>query len=53
VLPELIVADVAAWRAWLSEHHARPGVWLVLAKKGTDEPTATAKRAETRARRIG
>jgi uncharacterized protein YdeI (YjbR/CyaY-like superfamily) len=40
-LPELIVAHARAWRAWLSEHHdARPGVWLVLAKKGTTEPTS-------------
>ena len=40
-LPELIVRDAAAWRAWLGEHHAEPaGVWLVLAKKGTDEPTS-------------
>jgi uncharacterized protein YdeI (YjbR/CyaY-like superfamily) len=34
-LPELLVADAAAWRAWLLEHHASaPGVWLVLHKKG-------------------
>jgi uncharacterized protein YdeI (YjbR/CyaY-like superfamily) len=40
-LPELIVEDAAAWRAWLSEHHAEPrGVWLTLAKKGTTEPTS-------------
>jgi uncharacterized protein YdeI (YjbR/CyaY-like superfamily) len=40
-LAELIVADARAWRAWLGEHHdARPGVWLVLAKKGTTEPTS-------------
>jgi uncharacterized protein YdeI (YjbR/CyaY-like superfamily) len=40
-LPELIVGDAQAWRAWLAEHHAaRPGVWLVLAKKGTVEPTS-------------
>jgi uncharacterized protein YdeI (YjbR/CyaY-like superfamily) len=40
-LPELIVADAPAWRTWLAEHHdARPGVWLVLAKKGTTEPTS-------------
>jgi uncharacterized protein YdeI (YjbR/CyaY-like superfamily) len=38
-LPELIVADGAAWRAWLAEHHGEAGVWLVLAKKGTTEPT--------------
>ncbi len=38
---ELIVRDAAAWRAWLAEHNAEPeGVWLVLAKKGTVEPTS-------------
>jgi uncharacterized protein YdeI (YjbR/CyaY-like superfamily) len=38
---ELIVADAAAWRAWLSEHHEEQGgVWLTLAKKGTTEPTS-------------
>lgn len=32
--------DSAAWRAWLAKHHADPaGVWLVLAKKGTEKPT--------------
>jgi uncharacterized protein YdeI (YjbR/CyaY-like superfamily) len=40
-LSELIVADAAAWRAWLDEHHRDPaGVWLVLAKKGSTEPTS-------------
>jgi uncharacterized protein YdeI (YjbR/CyaY-like superfamily) len=39
-LPELMVADAAAWRAWLGKHHGNSiGVWLVLAKKGTSEPT--------------
>ena len=39
-LPELVVADAAAWREWLGEHFADPaGVWLVLAKKGTTVPT--------------
>ena len=39
-LPELVVVDVGAWRNWLSAHHAdSPGVWLVLAKKGTGDPT--------------
>ena len=39
--PELTVADAAAWRDWLSEHHQSPtGVWLLLAKKGTTEPTS-------------
>jgi uncharacterized protein YdeI (YjbR/CyaY-like superfamily) len=32
---ELLVADRAAWRAWLLEHHATStGVRLVLTKKG-------------------
>lgn len=40
-LPELTVADAAAWRAWLEGHHHEPaGVWLVVAKKGTSEPTS-------------
>jgi len=40
-LPELIVRDAAAWRDWLGENHADPaGVWLVLAKKGTEKPTS-------------
>lgn len=38
-LPELLVADVAFWRKWLSAHHQDRGVWLVLAKKGFTEPT--------------
>jgi uncharacterized protein YdeI (YjbR/CyaY-like superfamily) len=39
--PELTVADVRAWRAWLARNHADPtGVWLVLAKKGAVEPTS-------------
>ena len=40
-LPELIVANAAAWHSWLPSHHAdETGVWLVLAKKGTTEPTS-------------
>jgi uncharacterized protein YdeI (YjbR/CyaY-like superfamily) len=39
-LDDLLVADAAAWRSWLERHHKDPdGVWLVLAKKGTSEPT--------------
>ena len=34
-LPELLVPDAAAWRAWLTDNHASSsGVWLVLTKKG-------------------
>lgn len=34
-LPELLVPDAAAWRAWLEGNPAaRTGVWLVLHKKG-------------------
>jgi uncharacterized protein YdeI (YjbR/CyaY-like superfamily) len=40
-LTELIVADVAAWRKWLAIHCTdQAGVWLVLAKKGTERPTS-------------
>ncbi|HEV3048396.1 MAG TPA: YdeI/OmpD-associated family protein [Solirubrobacteraceae bacterium] len=39
--PELLVASAHDWRAWLAAHHHEPaGVWLVLAKKGTVEPTS-------------
>jgi len=39
--PELVVADAAAWRRWLRAHHKDPaGVWLVLAKKNTTDPTS-------------
>ena len=39
-LKELLVADAAAWLAWLREHDGdEVGVELVLAKKGTTEPT--------------
>ncbi|GGH40655.1 YdeI/OmpD-associated family protein [Microbacterium album] len=38
---ELIVADAAAWRAWLDENEDdSDGVWLILAKKGTTTPTS-------------
>ncbi|MCC2314946.1 YdeI/OmpD-associated family protein [Cellulomonas xiejunii] len=41
-LPELLLPDASAWRAWLTEHHAQPtGVWLVLHKKGGDVTTLT------------
>jgi uncharacterized protein YdeI (YjbR/CyaY-like superfamily) len=40
-LLELIVADAAAWRRWLGANHANTtGVWLVLARKGTSNPTS-------------
>lgn len=39
--PALTVADAAAWRAWLGEHHEESnGVWLMLAKKSTTDPTS-------------
>ncbi|QWS33031.1 YdeI/OmpD-associated family protein [Curtobacterium aetherium] len=38
---QLIVPNAAAWRAWLDEREsASDGVWLVLAKKGTQSPTS-------------
>jgi uncharacterized protein YdeI (YjbR/CyaY-like superfamily) len=40
-LPELVVADASGWRRWLADHHQDSGgVLLVLAKKGTDQPTS-------------
>ena len=39
--PELTVPDAAHWRAWLDDNESvSDGVWLVLAKKGTTEPTS-------------
>ncbi|WP_418908451.1 YdeI/OmpD-associated family protein [Glutamicibacter endophyticus] len=39
-IAEMILPDVAAWRAWLDEHEeSSDGVWLVVAKKGTTTPT--------------
>jgi uncharacterized protein YdeI (YjbR/CyaY-like superfamily) len=39
--PELLLRDAARWRAWLAKHHDSPAaVWLVLAKKGTVEPSS-------------
>ncbi len=39
-LPELLVADAAEWRTWLTGNHSTSqGVRLVLAKKGTTHPT--------------
>jgi uncharacterized protein YdeI (YjbR/CyaY-like superfamily) len=44
--PELLLADSAAWRAWLDEHEATStGVWLILAKKGKDAPTSLTRDA--------
>lgn len=40
-LPELVVPDACAWREWLGQYHDEsPGVWLVLAKKGTSQPAS-------------
>jgi uncharacterized protein YdeI (YjbR/CyaY-like superfamily) len=37
---ELLIPDVAAWRAWLDENESTSdGVWLILARKGKDSPT--------------
>src|SRR6202044_2458949 len=42
-LPELTVANASAWGAWLTANHdSSAGVWLVLAKQGTSEPTTLA-----------
>jgi uncharacterized protein YdeI (YjbR/CyaY-like superfamily) len=37
---ELLIPDVAAWRAWLDENESTSdGVWLILARKGKDSAT--------------
>jgi uncharacterized protein YdeI (YjbR/CyaY-like superfamily) len=42
LLPELLVTDPAALRAWLEEHHATsPGARLVLTRKGGSVTTLT------------
>lgn len=38
----VVAADRSAWRAWLAAHHRQPdGVWLVLARKGSDVASPT------------
>jgi uncharacterized protein YdeI (YjbR/CyaY-like superfamily) len=40
-IPELLVRDVGAWRAWLADSGGdSSGVWLVLAKGGARKPTS-------------
>lgn len=40
-LQTLLVKDLAAWSHWLLQHaNTCPGVWLVMAKKGTTTPTS-------------
>ena len=37
----MILQDAVAWRAWLDENEGvSDGLWLVLAKAGTNEPTS-------------
>ena len=37
--PRVQVADRAAWRGWLAEHHATArGVWLINGRKGSSQP---------------
>lgn len=39
--PRLVVRDQRAWRTWLDANEgSSDGVWLILAKKGTIEPTS-------------
>jgi uncharacterized protein YdeI (YjbR/CyaY-like superfamily) len=40
-LPPLVVADADRWRRWLDANHTRSaGVWLLLSKQGTTDPTS-------------
>jgi uncharacterized protein YdeI (YjbR/CyaY-like superfamily) len=41
-LPILLFAAPADFEAWLERHHGEPdGIWLKIAKKGTEEPSVT------------
>ncbi|WP_375389881.1 YdeI family protein [uncultured Amnibacterium sp.] len=41
IVDALVVADAAAWRAWLERHEDdADGVWLALAKKGVPSSTS-------------
>lgn len=41
-LPTLLFATPAELEAWLQEHHEdSPGLWLKIAKKGTEPPSVT------------
>lgn len=45
-LARLAFADAAAWQAWLAENGARsPGIWLVLAKRGSGIASLTLSEA--------
>ena len=38
---EILLPDVRAWEMWLAANHiSHAGIWLVLARKGTQEPTS-------------
>lgn len=38
----LTCADAAEWETWLADHHGRSnGVWLLIAKKGSDAASVT------------
>ena len=53
-LEELVVADAAALRAWLLNHHATsPGVWLALTRKSGRVTTLTWQQAVDEALCVG
>jgi uncharacterized protein YdeI (YjbR/CyaY-like superfamily) len=53
-LPVMPFKDQRAWSAWLEKHHAKlPGVWLKLAKKGSETKSVTYSEALEEALRYG
>lgn len=44
-LPTISFACAEAWEQWLSEHHADAGVWLKIAKQGSQIATVTYEQA--------
>ena len=38
----LLLTDLARWESWLADHHEHSsGIWLLIAKKGSDKVTVT------------
>jgi uncharacterized protein YdeI (YjbR/CyaY-like superfamily) len=42
----LVCTDVARWESWLADHHEQSGgIWLLIAKKGSDKVSVTISEA--------
>jgi uncharacterized protein YdeI (YjbR/CyaY-like superfamily) len=53
-LPILLFRNVATYRTWLSKNHkTSSGIWIRLAKKGTETPSLTYEEARDHAIAFG